>query len=89
MAVYRLTGPVNRRPRAANRSGPVDLLPVRLAGGGDRLAELRGRLAGDGRRTAISGGGQESMRGERMREARLRLLVLRREVKCTLPRDGP
>ena len=56
---------------------------------GSQRAELRAWLAGDGRRTAISGGGQESMRGERMREARLRLLVLRREVKFTLPRDGP
>jgi len=65
VAVYRLTGPVNRRPRAANRSVPVDLVPARLTGVGDRLAALRGRMAGSGRRTAGAGGGQGCLGGER------------------------
>ena len=57
--VYRLSRPVNRPPRAANRTGPVDLLPVRLTGGGDRLAGLQARLAGDGRRTGLNEGGAD------------------------------
>ena len=58
MAVYRLTGPVNRRPRAANRSVPVDLVPARLTGVGDRLAALRGGGQGClGGREEQTGGG--------------------------------
>ena len=57
--VFHLSSPVNRPPRTANRTGPVDLLPVRLTGGGDRLAELRARLAGDGRRTGVNEGGAD------------------------------
>ena len=67
LAVYHLFGPVNRPTRAANRSGSVDLLPVWLTGVSDRLAELRGRLAGVGRRTGRAGGGQERLRGARVR----------------------
>ena len=63
--VYRLSGPVNRDPQAANRLGPIDLLPARLTVSIDHLAERRGRLAVVGRRTGRPGGGQQRLRGER------------------------
>ena len=61
--VYHISGPVNRGPQAANRSGPVDLLPARLTGAPDRLAARRGRLAGVERRTGRPGGGPGASEG--------------------------
>ena len=62
---------------------------VRLTGVFDRLAELRGRLAGVGRRTGRAGGRQERLRGERTEGGAIEAEGYWGEVNWPLPPDGP